>query len=226
MVHHCFFTFHNFHDVSSGFQVFNHSSSLIRQFSSFSIISMMFQIFPECTEEGFSFRGWRSAGLGVDAKFVRSVRVRKRPQASTSVRKRPRPKIVAKRRTVVTVGLALRSRVSKVSTVSGIGGPGREAQNCRHFWIAVGSPRFKRVNSHRDRGSVVVAKRRAVVAFGLALRLRVSKVSTVRGTGGPGRDAQSCRCFWPCVASSRLNSVNSLRDRGGPGRETQNCRHF
>ena len=48
-------------------------------------------------------------GLGVDAKFVRSVR------------KSPRPKIVAKRRTVVAFGLALRLHVSKVSTVSGSG---------------------------------------------------------------------------------------------------------
>ena len=46
--------------------------------------------------------------------------------------------LVAKRKTVITVALAL-----------GL----RETQNCRHFWIAVGSPRFKRVNSHRDRGS-------------------------------------------------------------------------
>ena len=85
--------------------------------------------------------------LGVDAKSVRSVRkrpqasasVRKRPQASASVRKRPqasasarkrspcvrkrpRPKIVRKRRTVVAFALALRLRVSKVPTVSGIGG--------------------------------------------------------------------------------------------------------
>ena len=33
-------------------------------------------------------------------------------------------------------------------------------------------------------GGVVVAKRRTVVTFGLVLRLRVSKVSTVTGIGG------------------------------------------
>ena len=41
----------------------------------------------------------------------------------------------------------------------------------------------KSVNSHRDRG-VVVAKPRTVVTFGLVLRLRDSKVSTVTGSGG------------------------------------------
>ena len=30
-------------------------------------------------------------------------------------------------------------------------GPGRETQNCRHFWTRVGSSRLKSVNSHRDR---------------------------------------------------------------------------
>ena len=30
-------------------------------------------------------------------------------------------------------------------------GPGRETQNCRHFWTRVGSSHLKSVNSHRDR---------------------------------------------------------------------------
>ena len=55
-------------------------------------------------------------GLGVDAESVQSVRKR-----SACVRKRPRPKVVAKRRTVVAVGFPLRLRVSTVSTVLGIG---------------------------------------------------------------------------------------------------------
>ena len=45
-------------------------------------------------------------GLGVDAKSVRNVRKR-----SPCFRKRPRPKIVAKRKTIVTFGLALGLRV-------------------------------------------------------------------------------------------------------------------
>ena len=32
------------------------------------------------------------------------------------------------------------------------GGPGRETQNCRHFWTCLGSSRLNSVNSHRDRG--------------------------------------------------------------------------
>ena len=65
----------------------------------------------------------------------RCVCVRKRSQ---SVRKRsPQGSgvLVAKRGSVVTFGLASGLRVSKVPTVTGIGGgPGRETQNCRHFW--------------------------------------------------------------------------------------------
>ena len=88
------------------------------------------------------------------------------------------------------------------------GGPGRETQNCRHFWTRVGSSRLKSISSHRNRqgrgretqncrqlwigiGSscfkssnihgdwgFVVAKRRTTVAFGLAFGRRVSKVPT------------------------------------------------
>ena len=63
-------------------------------------------------------------GLGVDAKSVRSIRKRSPcvRRVFASVRKRPRPKIVAKRRIVVAFGLAWRLRVSKVSNVKGIGG--------------------------------------------------------------------------------------------------------
>ena len=49
----------------------------------------------------------------------------------------------AKRRTVVSFGLALGPRVSNVSTVAGMGGPGRETQNCRHFWTCGWSSHLK-----------------------------------------------------------------------------------
>ena len=111
---------------------------------------------------------------GIDARSVRSVR--KRPQAFTSVRERPRPKIIAKCRTVF--GLALHLRVSSVSTVSRIaGGPGRETQNCRHCWTCVASSRLKSVSTVSRIGGVLVVKRRTVVTVGLVLRLRVSKAS-------------------------------------------------
>ena len=120
--------------------------------------------------------------------------VRKRPPC---IRKRPRPKIVAKRRIVVTFGLAFGLRVSKVSAVTGIGGVvvAKRQSNYRHFWTRVWSSRLKSVNSHRDRGD-------------------------------HGRERQNYRHFWTCVWFSRLKSVNSHRDRGGHGRERQNCRHF
>ena len=73
--------------------------------------------------------------------------------------------LVAKRRTIVTFGLASGLRVSKVSTLTGIRGVGgRERQNRRHFWPRLGSSRLKSVNSHRD-------------------------------PGGPGRETQNCHRF-------------------------------
>ena len=61
--------------------------------------------------------------------------------------------MVAKCRIVVTFGLVSGLRVSKVSTVTGIGGGhGREMQNCRHFWTRLASSRLKSVNRHRDPG--------------------------------------------------------------------------
>ena len=91
------------------------------------------------------------------------------PQAfakrSASVREM-RDVVVAQRRTVLAFGLAPGPRVSKVPTVTKIGGyrgdPGRETQSC-HFWTW--SSRLKSVNSHRDRG-------------------------------GHGHKTQNCRCFW------------------------------
>ena len=74
-------------------------------------------------------------------------------------------------RTVVTFGLVSGLRVSKVSTVTGIGG------------VVVAKPGTVVTFGLRD-GGVVVAKRRTVVTFGLVSRLRASKVSTVTGIGG------------------------------------------
>ena len=88
------------------------------------------------------------------------------------------------------------SRFKSVNNHRDGGRCGRETQSCNHFWTRVGSFLFKSVSSHRD-GGVVVAKRRAVVAFRLALGLRVSKVSTLTGMGG----------FW-----SRNAELSSLWD--------------
>ena len=147
--------------------------------------------------------------------------------------------LVAERRTVVTFGLALGRRVSRVSTVSGSGGRGRGTQNFCCFWTCVS------VNSHRDRrvswlrnaelsslldSRWVVASQKCrqsqdrggVVTFGLASGLRVSKVSTVTGIGGCfGCGTQNCRHFWTRVGSSRLKSVNSLRIGGSWSRNAE-----
>ena len=96
-----------------------------------------------------------------------------------------------------------------MSTVTGVrGGRARETQNCRHFWTRLVSSRLKSV-SHRDRGGravtgirgVVLAKPRTVVTFGLASRLRVSKVykkcqQSQGSGGGRARETQNCRHFW------------------------------
>ena len=134
--------------------------------------------------------------------------------------------LVAKRRTVVTFGLVLGLRVSKVSTVTGMGvGLGRETQNSRHFWTRFASSRLKSVNRHRDRG-VVVAKRRTVVTFGLVLRLRVSKVSTVTGIGGSWsrNPKQSSLLDSSWVFASQ--QCQQSQESGGRGREAQTSRHF
>ena len=105
--------------------------------------------------------------------------------------------VVAKRRTVVTFGLVLRLCVLKVSAVTGIGGgPGRETQNCRHFWTRLASSRLKRANSHRDQG------------------------------GSWSRNAEFSSLFDSSCVFLRLKNVSSHRDRGGRGRKTQVCRHF
>ena len=61
--------------------------------------------------------------------------VRKPPQASASVRECRACVVVAKRRTVITFGLAPGPRVSKsFDSHRDRWGPGRKTQNCRRFW--------------------------------------------------------------------------------------------
>ena len=155
-----------------------------------------FGFFPKAPQKGSRFKvgvqGSRGPGVQEMTKSrsvcvcKRSQSVRKRPRVSRILRSRETGVLVAKRRTVVTFGLAPGPPVSKVSTVAGIrGGPGRETQNCRHFWTCSWSSRLKSVNSHLGRGSgpcvaqvstvtgiggVLVVKRRPVVAFGASSR--------------------------------------------------------
>ena len=70
--------------------------------------------------------------------------------------------MVAKRRTVVTFGIVSRLRVSKVSTVTGIGGSSsRNAELSSPFTF-----RIAKVSTVTGIGGVVVAKRRTLVTFG------------------------------------------------------------
>ena len=173
-------------------------------------------------------------GLGLDATSVRSDRKR-----SPRVRKRPRLKIAAKPRLVVTFGLALGLRVSKVSTVTT--DPGVVFAKRRivvTFGLALGLRVSKVTNSLRDWG--VFASHKCQYRSGGRVRetqncrhfwtpvgsSRLDSVNSHKGSGGRVRETQNCRHFWTPVGSSRLDSVNSHRDRWGPGRETENCRHF
>ena len=122
-------------------------------------------------------------GLGIDAKSLRSVR--KLSQASSSVRR------VFTVSSLLDSRCVLFSRLKSVNSHSDLGGRGRETQNCRRFWTRFGSSRLTSVNSLGDRG-VVVAQRRAVVTFGLALRFRVSKKcqQSQRSGGSCSRNAE------------------------------------
>ena len=111
-----------------------------------------------------------SRGPGGDARSLRlcSQSVRKRSQSvSQSVRKRSQSSAIVRggphmpERRKLSRNAELSSlftfRLTKMSTVTGIGGVvvnsdrdpggGRETQNCRHFWTRLGSSRLKSVNS-------------------------------------------------------------------------------
>ena len=96
---------------------------------------------------------------------------------------------------------------------------------------------YKSVNSHRNRG-VVVVKPKTVVTFGLVLRLRVSKVSTVTGIGGSWLrspelssllDSSCVFASQQCQQSqgsggswSRSPELSSLLDQGSAGSWSRN----
>ena len=143
--------------------------------------------------------------------------------------------VVAKRRTVVTFGLVLHLRVSKVSTVTGIGGVVVSwSRNAELSSLLDSSCIFASQKCQQSQGSggVVVAKRRTVVTFGLVSALRVSKVSTVTGIAGVVVSRSRNAELSSLLDSSRLfafQKCQQSRGSGGSwcrGRETQNCRHF
>ena len=178
-----------------------------------------------------------SRGPGGDARSLRCVRkaFAKRSQASAD-------KIVAKRRTVVTFYV---SPYKTVNNHRDRGGPGRETQNCRHFWTRLASPSQKCQQSQGSGGSwsrnpelsslldssrvsavsklstitgiggVLVAKRSTVVTFGLVLRLRVSKVSTFTGIGGVLVAKRSTVVTFGLALGLRVSNVSTITGIGG-----------
>ena len=135
--------------------------------------------------------------------------------------------VVAKPRTVVTFGLASGLCVSKVSTVTGLGGGrGRETQSCRHFWTRLGSLRLKSVNGHRDRGGSLSRNPELSSLLDSPRVFASQKCQRSQGSGGRGRETQSCRHFWTRLGSfASQKRQRSQASGGGRGRETQNCRH-
>ena len=140
-----------------------------------------------------------SRGPGGEARSLRLwsqafASVRNRPPSTAILRKRSRSVglVLDLRRTCrrrkssrnAELSSLFTFRITKVSTVTGIGGVVvAKPRTVRHFWTRLASSRLKSVNSHRDRGGGG-RETSTVVTFGLVLRLRVSKVSTVTGIGG------------------------------------------
>ena len=157
--------------------------------------------------------------------------------------------LVAKRRSVVTFGLALGRRVSIVSTITRIGGSlsqnAEQSSDLDSRLIAVSkvaivtgirrvlvakrrsvvtswSPRLNSVNNHKDRGGPC-HKTQICRQFGLAFGRRVLKVATVTRIG---RVLVAKRRSVVTSWSPHVKSVNNHKDRGGPCRKTQNSRQF
>ena len=115
-----------------------------------------------------------SRGPGGDARSLRlrtqaSAIVRKRPRSVGHAWDMPETKIVAKRRTVVTFGLVSGLRISKVSTVTGIGGSW--SRNAELSSLLDSSPVFASQKCQQSLGSGGSWSRNAELASLLALPL-------------------------------------------------------
>ena len=134
--------------------------------------------------------------------------------------------VVAKPRTVVTFGLVLRLRVSKVSTVTGIGGVVLAKPRTVVTFGLVSGLRVSKMSTVTGIRGVVVAKPRTVVTFRLVSGLRVSEMSTFPGSGGSwSRNPKLSSVLDPSRVFA-FQKCQQSQGWGGRGRETQNCRHF
>ena len=113
-----------------------------------------------------------------------------------------------------TYMLVLGLRVSNVSTVTRMGGPGCATQNCRDFWTCAWSSCFQNVSHHGDWGGPGRATQNCHQFWTCILYSRLKNVNSHGDRGHPGRATQKCRHFWTCVLYSRLKCVNRQEDRG------------
>ena len=117
--------------------------------------------------------------------------------------------MVAKRRTVVTFGLALGPRVSKVSTVTGIGGIlVAKRRSVVTFGLALGR-RASKASVITGLGKDPAPNAELSSLLDGCCVLAIQKRQQSQGSGGPGREMQNCRRFWTCVRSPRLKTRQS-----------------
>ena len=128
---------------------------------------------------------------------------------------RDRGVVVAKPRTVVTFGLVSGRRVSKVSTVTGIGGVVVAKPSTVVTFGLVSGRRVSKVSTVTGIGGVVVTKPRTVVTFGLLSGLRVSKVSTVTGIGGVVVTKPRTVVTFGLLSGLRVSKVSTVTGIGG-----------
>ena len=127
-------------------------------------------------------------------------------------------------------GLAFGLRISKMSTVTGIGGVVVAKRRTVVTFGLVSGVRVSKVSTFTGIRGVVVAKCRETQNCRYfwprlgSSRLKESIFTEIERVMVAKR--RTVVMFWICVWSSRFKSVNSQRDRGGRGRETQICRHF
>ena len=127
-----------------------------------------------------------SRGPGRDARPLRlcSQSVRKRSQSVRGGSDMPERRTRRKSSRNAELSSLFTFRITKVSTVTGIGGVVVAKRRTVVTFGLVSGVRVSKVSTVTGIGGVVVAKPRTVVTFGLVSSLRISKVSTVTGIGG------------------------------------------
>ena len=133
--------------------------------------------------------------------------------------------LVAKRRSVVTFGLAFGRCVSRVPTITGIGrslSQNADVSSLLDSRLVAASQKCQ-----QSQGSGGSLSQNAKQSSDLDSRLIAASQKWQLSQGSGGSWSQNADLsFWICVWSPRLKNANNHKDRAGPGRETQNCRYF